>query len=119
MVQEDSSIQQQRFDFVGIAQINDYDKDSYVDVCAVVLSVSELSTITSSRTQKEITKRTMTLVDRTDASIELTIWGKEAEQYTEASFSDHPVIAVKGCRVSDFGGRSLSTVSQDLALAHS
>jgi replication factor A1 len=38
----------------------------------------------------------------------LTLWGKQAEQFTA---EDHPVIAFKGVKVGDFGGRSLSMFS--------
>lgn len=36
----------------------------------------------------------------------MTLWGAEAEGFDG---SKSPVIAIKGCKVSDFGGRSLST----------
>ena len=38
----------------------------------------------------------------------LTLWGKQAEQYNAP---DNPVLAFKGVKVGDFGGRSLSMSS--------
>lgn len=35
----------------------------------------------------------------------MTLWGRQAETFEH---EDHPVIAIKGAKVSDFGGRSLS-----------
>lgn len=51
-----------------------------------------------------------------------TLWGTEAEEFVGTNF---PVVAVKGAKVSDFGGRSLSTtfssvmvVNPDIPEAH-
>ena len=45
-------------------------------------------------------------MDRSGKVVSLTIWGAEAEGFDGSTC---PVIALKGCKVSDFGGRSLST----------
>lgn len=37
----------------------------------------------------------------------MTLWGRQAETFDPI---DNPVVAVKGVKVSDFGGRSLSLV---------
>ena len=59
-------------------------------------------------TSLQLQKRELTLVDRSGYSVRLTLWGKQAEQYNAP---DHPVIAFKGVKVGDFGGRSLSMFS--------
>jgi len=46
-------------------------------------------------------KRDLTIVDKSNFSIRLTLWGKQAEQFDQ---DDHPVIAFKGVKVGDFGG---------------
>lgn len=53
----------------------------------------------------------------------LTLWGKQAESFDG---NDQPVIAFKGVKVGDFGGRSLSmfssatmAVNPDIPEAHS
>lgn len=45
------------------------------------------------------------MVDNTDFSVRLTLWGKQAEQFSTPLDS---VIACKGVRVSDFNGKWLS-----------
>ena len=50
----------------------------------------------------QIPKRELTLVDRSGFSVRMTLWGKQAEQY---NVEDSPVIAFKGVRVGDFGGK--------------
>ena len=61
-------------------------------------------------------------MDRSGKVVNLTLWGSEAEAFDGSSC---PVIALKGCKVSDFGGRSLSTqlsslmnVDPDIPEAH-
>ena len=61
-------------------------------------------------------------MDRSGKVVTLTLWGAEAEGFDGSTC---PVIAVKGCKVSDFGGRSLSTqftslltVDPDIPEAH-
>jgi len=41
----------------------------------------------------------------------LTLWGEQAKKYTA---TDHPVLAVKGARVGDFGGE-VDGVPSDIA----
>lgn len=62
----------------------------------------------SKTTSKPYDKRELTLVDDSNYSVRITIWGAQA-----ASFDVQPesIIAFKGVKVSDFGGRSLSLLS--------
>lgn len=53
---------------------------------------------------RQVTKRELTLVDRSGFSVRLTLWGEQAKKYTA---TDQPVIAVKGVKVGDFGGAYL------------
>jgi len=50
----------------------------------------------------QIPKRELTLVDKSVASVKLTIWGKQAEQF---NCENNAIIAFKGVRVSDYGGK--------------
>jgi len=47
-------------------------------------------------------KRDIVVVDQTKYSTRLTLWGKQAEQFAPPAES---VVAFKGVRVSDFGGK--------------
>jgi replication factor A1 len=71
----------------------------------------------------QFAKRDILLVDSSKQSVRLTLWGKQAESF---EFQDNPVIAFKGVKVGDFGGRSLSmfsnatmAVNPDIPEAHS
>ena len=60
----------------------------------------------------QITKRELTLVDQTGMSVRLTLWGRQAENFSAGDDSGSaPLIGFKGVKVGDFGGRSLSMVS--------
>lgn len=107
--EDQSSVPQVRFNFVGnIQELQNIEKDATIDVVGVLKEVGEISEITSKNTGKPYQKRELTLVDESQFSVRCTIWGQSA-----TSFSAQPecVVALKGVKVSDFGGRSLSLLS--------
>ncbi|XP_077468257.1 replication protein A 70 kDa DNA-binding subunit isoform X3 [Stigmatopora argus] len=91
-------------DFISIGDLEKKDKDDSADIIGVCKSANEVTRITT-RTNREVSKRTITLMDMSGKMVSLTLWGEEAEQFDPAS---QPVVAIKGAKVSDFGGRSLS-----------
>lgn len=120
--EDQSNVPQVRFNFCGIEELGKVDKDTTVDVVGILKEVAETSTIQSKTTGKDYEKRELTIVDDSGFSVRVTIWGK-----TAASFDAdlEAVVAFKGVRVSDFGGRSLSLLSSgtmavnpDIAEAH-
>ena len=84
------------------------EKDTTIDTIGVLQEVGEVSEIVSKTTSKPFNKRELTLVDNTGYSVRLTIWGNTAQSFEATPES---VIAFKGVKVSDFGGRSLSLLS--------
>lgn len=48
--------------------------------------------------------------------VNLTLWGKTAEDFDAGA---QPVVALKGVKLSDFGGRSLSAVSSTVIQVNS
>lgn len=84
------------------------EKENTVDVIGVLKEAGEVSEIVSKKTGNPFQKRELTVVDDTGYSVRVTIWGK-----TASSFDAQPesVIAFKGTKVSDFGGKSLSLLS--------
>ena len=61
------------------------------------------------KTKKEMKKRVVTLVDQSQAEVGLTLWGATAINFDPPE--THPVIALKGAKVTDFGGVSLAAWS--------
>ncbi|CBY01885.1 hypothetical protein IAQ61_006485 [Plenodomus lingam] len=97
-----------RFNFTKIGDLDSVEKDSTIDTIGVLKEVGEVATITSKNTNKDFSKRELTLADDSQTSVRLTIWGKTAESF-EAPLES--ILAFKGVKVSDFGGRSLSLLS--------
>ena len=116
------NVPQLRFQFVTISDIANVEKDSTIDVVGVLREVHELSEVTSKTTNKAIPKRDLTIVDRTGYQIRMTVWGKQAQEF---SVDEDSIVAFKGVKVSEFNGRSLSmfsssamTVNPDIQEAH-
>ncbi|KAG7448223.1 replication factor-a protein [Guyanagaster necrorhizus] len=101
-----------KYNFVPLAGLEDIAKDATCDVIAIVKEVGTVSEIVSKATSRATKKRELTLVDQSNYSVRLTLWGKQAEQYQHEN--EQPVIAFKGVKVGDFGGRSLSMVSSSM-----
>lgn len=99
------------YNFVPIANLASAKKDDIVDVIAVIKDAGEVSQITTKTTQKQLSKREMTVIDTSKASVRLTLWGKEAEEFNAPPSS---VIAIKGARVNEYQGRTLSTMGTSL-----
>ncbi|KAK1846091.1 replication factor-a protein 1 [Colletotrichum chrysophilum] len=106
--EDQSNVPQVRFNFCNIQELQEVEKDATVDVIGVLKDVAEVSQIVSKSTGKPYEKRELTLVDDTNYSVRVTIWGKSA---TGFDVKPESVVAFKGVKVSDFGGRSLSLLS--------
>ncbi|XP_055052609.1 replication protein A 70 kDa DNA-binding subunit [Misgurnus anguillicaudatus] len=92
-------------DFISIADLEAREKDSIVDVIGVCKSVEDVTRITT-KNSREVSKRNIQLMDMSGKVIQLTMWGNDAETFDGTG---QPILAIKGARLSDFGGRSLST----------
>ncbi|RKF65438.1 Replication factor A protein 1 [Erysiphe neolycopersici] len=120
--EDQENVPQVRYNFTTVSDLQNVEKDSTVDIIGVLKDAAEATQITSKTTQKPFDKRELTIVDDTGYSVRVTIWGK-----TALAFDANPesILALKGCKVSDFGGRSLSllssgslTIDPDIAEAH-
>uniref|UniRef100_A0A3P8ZLN0 Replication protein A subunit n=1 Tax=Esox lucius TaxID=8010 RepID=A0A3P8ZLN0_ESOLU len=103
---DDQGLPMVQCDFVPISQLEHRDKDAIIDVIGVCRSVEDVSRLTT-KTSREVSKRDIHLMDSSAKMVTVTLWGEEAERFDG---SCQPVVAVKGARVSDFRGRSLSAL---------
>lgn len=106
--EDQSDVPQVRFNFSSIGDLQSVEKDTTIDVIGVLKEVGETSQIVSKTTNKPYDKRDLTLVDNTGFSVRLTVWGATANNFNAVPES---VVAFKGVKVSDFGGKSLSLLS--------
>lgn len=119
---EEKDVPQVQFNFTQLSDLTNIDKDGTCDVLGVVQDNGAVSEITAKATQKQIKKRELTIVDRSQYAVRVTLWGRQAESWTEL---DNGIVAIKGVKVGDFGGRSLSVsgsstiaVDPDIPEAH-
>jgi len=119
---EMSKIPTVQFDFCKISQLDASLKDTTVDIIGVVKSAGDVVSLTSSRTQKELKKRELVLVDKSLTEVSLTLWGTTAENF---SAENNPILAIKGAKVSDYSGVSLGAtfssvlqINPDLPQSH-
>ena len=98
---------EEQYEFTKISNLENMEPGAFVDILAVVKSVGDVSTIISKKSGKEMTKCELVVEDDSHADVRLTLWGKDAVNAPEI-YQNGPVIAVKKCRLGDYGGRSLS-----------
>jgi replication factor A1 len=106
---EGSDIKAQSYDFVSVLSINNKEPGDTIDLLAIVKSASDVSEIVSQKQNgKVICKRELTVTDDSGGEIRITLWGEKATNPPPYPYEEHPIIAFKGVRIGDFGGRSLS-----------
>ncbi|GAB4823832.1 hypothetical protein N2152v2_010878 [Parachlorella kessleri] len=117
---DDAGIAKINFNFRPIAEMEDTPANTTVDIVGVVESVSDWATITK-RDGTETQKRSTIVKDSSGRSIELTLWGgfasnpgEQLQQMLQAG--QHPVVVVKGARVGDYNGKTLSTLGSSTLL---
>ncbi|XP_030778490.1 replication protein A 70 kDa DNA-binding subunit [Rhinopithecus roxellana] len=104
-----------QFDFTGIDDLESKSKDSLVDIIGICKSYEDATKITVRSNNREVAKRNIYLMDTSGKVVTATLWGEDAEKFDG---SRQPVLAIKGARVSDFGGRSLSVLSSSTIIAN-
>ncbi|XP_038615102.1 replication protein A 70 kDa DNA-binding subunit [Tachyglossus aculeatus] len=102
-----------QFDFTGIGDLENKSKDSLVDIIGICKSYEEANKITVKSNNREVSKRNIHLMDMSGKLVTATLWGDDADKFDG---SRQPVMAIKGARVSDFGGRSLSVLSSSTVI---
>ncbi|KAL2913642.1 Replication factor A protein 1 [Polyrhizophydium stewartii] len=104
LCEDSGSVPQMKLNTLELARLMEVEKDANVDVIAVVRECGPIGEIVT-KAGKSLKKRELIIVDESGFSVRLTLWGRQAETFEH---SDNPVICIKGARVGDFGGRSLS-----------
>ncbi|KAI8867369.1 replication factor-a protein [Ramicandelaber brevisporus] len=109
----------------GIVKIGELSKDAQCDVIGVIHACEDISEIVTKASGRTLKKRDMTLVDQSGYAIRTTLWGGDAEQFVVDDSNPHPIVAFRGVKVGDYGGRTLSlpnsgmmVVDPDIAEAH-
>ncbi|XP_008693500.1 replication protein A 70 kDa DNA-binding subunit isoform X2 [Ursus maritimus] len=104
-----------QFDFTGIGDLESKPKDSLIDIIGICKSYEDATKITVKSNNREVSKRNIYLMDMSGKVVTATLWGEDADRFDG---SRQPVMAIKGARVSDFGGRSLSVLSSSTVIVN-
>lgn len=110
---EDVDLPSVKFEFTKISELESKTPGNTVDLIGVVKSCGEVGTVVGKASQKEITKRDLQLCDQSGMVVNVTLWGNDAKAFDG---SNNPVLAVKGARLSDYGGRSASVLASSQLL---
>eukprot|EP00499_Haloplacidia_sp_CaronLabIsolate_P015289 CAMPEP_0196780976 /NCGR_PEP_ID=MMETSP1104-20130614/8952_1 /TAXON_ID=33652 /ORGANISM="Cafeteria sp., Strain Caron Lab Isolate" /LENGTH=612 /DNA_ID=CAMNT_0042151193 /DNA_START=21 /DNA_END=1856 /DNA_ORIENTATION=+ len=121
-VADDARITMPALNFVPLDRLAAVATGTLVDVLAVVTSMGEMQELVS-KAGRQLIKRDVQLVDSTNTSVTLTLWGEMAREPKIPD--DAPVVAFSKLRTSDFGGVTLNSMNSstvyvrpDMALAH-
>ncbi|KAM5274251.1 replication protein A 70 kDa DNA-binding subunit isoform 2-T2 [Ctenodactylus gundi] len=113
--EDDHRLPTVQFDFMGIGDLENKPKDSLVDIIGICKSYEDATKITIKSNNREVAKRNIYLMDTSGKVVTATLWGEDADKFDG---SRQPVMAIKGARVSDFGGRSLSVLSSSTVIVN-
>ncbi|CRK87371.1 CLUMA_CG001173, isoform A [Clunio marinus] len=84
---------------------------TFVNIIAICKEATDVINLVS-RAGKDLTKREVTLVDQSGASIIWTLWGEEAQKFKS---SEQPVVLLKGAKIGEFaGGKTLGASTMKL-----
>ena len=109
---DDASIANPKLNFVPLARLQQMDKDTVVDILAVVHDVKEMEE-KQSKAGKAFKKRELTLMDNsgdnlTAVTIDITLWDAKAT----AEYKVGSVLSIKGAKLGDWNTKTLSGGSQ-------
>jgi replication factor A1 len=115
-IEDAGTVPRVHLDFMPIDNIQSSKKDEMIDIIGVVVSTQPVSTIATKNGDKA--KRSIEIGDNSGRTIELTLWEKQVSEFDDIfqQYGEHPVVAMKAVRVSDFGGWSLSTTNGTVIL---
>ncbi|KAL3231105.1 Replication factor A protein 1 [Nakaseomyces bracarensis] len=101
---DEKNVPKTHFNFIKLNNIQAQENNSNVDVLGVIQTVNPHFELTS-RAGKKFDRRDIQIVDDSGFSISVGLWNQQALDF---NLPEGSVIAIKGVRVSDFGGKSLS-----------
>lgn len=101
-----------KYQFVPIRELERVETGAFVDVVGVVSDAPETTEIMSRATGEPMRKRTISLVDKTGTSVNLTLWRTTADsvKLPPTGSGPAPVLACRSVKRGDFGGVSLDSL---------
>lgn len=110
-----SDVPKINFNFAKLNQIQNFEPNAITDVIGVLKEVQPVYQITAKSTGKPFDRRNVTIVDDSNFAIVVGLWNNTAVDFNT---SEGSVVAFKGCKVQDFGGRSLTLTHAGTMIAN-
>jgi len=102
-----AAILHMKFNFIeSIAKLEEIPVNTTIDMIAVVREIGPPGSIVTKVKKESLNKRNVVFVDHSMKQVEVTFWREFADRI---AFQVGDAVALKGLRVGDFQGRSLST----------
>lgn len=103
----DNNIGAVSFNLTKLSKLSEFDEFSIVDILCIVQSVSPIATL-NLKDGSTTEKRTLTLIDSSNTSVDLTLWRESCNLIPEHLLNNNLIIAFKGLRISNFKTKSLN-----------
>ncbi|SCU82414.1 LADA_0C05094g1_1 [Lachancea dasiensis] len=101
---DEVDVPKMNFTFVKVSAVETLEPNTTVDVLGIIQTVSPPFEIIS-KAGKKFDRRDIALVDDTNYSVNVGLWGEQALNF---NLPEGSVLAVKGARVTDFNGKGMS-----------
>lgn len=99
-----NDVPEMHFNFVKLNDVNTVEKNTAIDVVGILKSVGPHFEL-AAKSGKKFDRRDVEIVDDSGSCISLGLWGEQAIKF---NLPEGSVVALKGVRVTDFNGKSLS-----------
>lgn len=113
LAEDDGSISNQAFDFCQINDIQEIMQMKTIDVVGIISELGDKEQVNLRSGQTKFRKY-IQLVDDTEKSISITLWGEDMCDKCDLQLGD--LMAIKAARCSEFGGRSLNVAEDHASL---
>ena len=97
------------YNLVKLSELEEKQPNDLVDICGIASDIGVVTDVVARKDSRTLKKRNVTIVDDSNTSVELTLWGKTAEEFEpEAPGEAKHVVVIRKAKVSDWNGaRSL------------
>lgn len=103
-IPDDGNFMQIKYNFSKIIELNDVEVKANCDVLGVVTAIGPLGEVIIRSSGEPCAKRSIHITDDSNASVELTLWRTQAENFlTEKDLERHPILLLHNATRGDFG----------------
>ncbi|EUD65051.1 replication factor A1 [Plasmodium inui San Antonio 1] len=109
LLEENDNIPKFIYNFASIDTIKNMNTGSLVDVIGVVFTFQEMMQVLIKKTGQYKEKRDLILIDDSNETINVTLWGEHALKIEEGYLRDNSIISFKYLKVAEWQGKKLES----------